>query len=188
MLIAYEERIRILETENQKLKTELSKVSKLAVTDPLTELGNRRDFDISISKYAEIARRNDLNLFLVMIDADDFKIINDTKGHDEGDRVLINIADSIRRAIRVEDEAFRIGGDEFAILAIDGTCQDIARTVCRRLKRLASISLSIGIVKYRSEPVTDFIKSSDEMMYTSKRNGKGFISFINEENQLIYDR
>lgn len=170
MIIALKERIVELERENSQLKLQV-------MTDPMTGIGNRRAFDHALNKYAELARRNDLNLFLIIIDIDNFKSINDTLGHAEGDKVLKEVAKNIKKSIRFEDEPYRIGGDEFAVLAFDGTCEDIARTVCKRIQGTSSVSLSIGIGKHEFGSPLSLFEQVDTLMYESKQNGKGKIVF-----------
>ena len=87
-----------------------------AAVDPLTSLFNRRYFETRIDEEIQRARRYGLDLALLMIDADNFKALNDTLGHLVGDRVLRAMSDTLRRSVRAFDVCTRFGGEEFAIL------------------------------------------------------------------------
>jgi len=89
-----------------------------SLTDPLTQLHNRRYFNLVIERAFEQSRRRSPSV-LLMIDVNDFKEINDRHGHDQGDMMLQAIADSLRRNVRSSDDAMRIGGDEFALILHD---------------------------------------------------------------------
>ena len=88
----------------------------LSAKDPLTGLGNQRAFDERIRELLRIQERNPGTASLLLLDLDNFKEINDSKGHDAGDRVLKYVAAAMTGRIRAGDHAFRYGGDEFAIL------------------------------------------------------------------------
>ncbi len=146
----------------------------LAFKDPLTGLFNRRYFDECLSGI--LGEEKDLTLFLV--DMDDFKAINDTRGHPEGDQALKNMAAAIERVIRKGDMAARIGGDEFAIILPE--CPEkngrvIAQNLCRKAGLCTPpLSISIGIVYVArgTNPAEAFARA-DQALYAAKAAGKG---------------
>jgi diguanylate cyclase (GGDEF)-like protein/PAS domain S-box-containing protein len=153
----------------------------LSITDQLTGLYNRRGF-ITLSEYQlRVAERTKKNTLLFFADLDKMKYINDTFGHQEGDKALTGVAAILKEVFRESDIIGRMGGDEFAILAIDTT--DNTRDIL--LKRLQEtfdnynirearnyhLSLSIGIARYDSEkPSTldKLISQADKLMYEEK--------------------
>jgi diguanylate cyclase (GGDEF)-like protein len=131
------------------------------------------------------SKRRDENFAVLTIDLDNFKFINDTYGHAEGDLFLIEIARRISTAVREGDTLLRLGGDEFVLVAINTTSATDAVDVAKRV--LGSISgpfalgdsivvpgLSIGIALYPRHGTTAeaLIKASDKAMYVAKRAGK----------------
>jgi len=97
---------------------ELKKLETNAVTDPLTGLFNRRFFEEHFEKELNRASRYNHNLALVLLDMHQFKEVNDRYGHPRGDLLLKTAAETLRRSLRTSDYAFRIGGDEFALLLV----------------------------------------------------------------------
>jgi len=174
-------------TEKKKLEMELVKkneqLSKLAITDSLTDLYNSRHFFSQIKReLSRIRRHPDQALSMILLDIDRFKELNDTQGHQMGDHVLHTLGEVIQGCIRRDiDTAFRYGGDEFIILLPD-TDKDQARIAAERIQKqfatyqFGSTSLSIGISQaVPDETEKSFIKRADEAMYDSKRNRKGEI-------------
>jgi diguanylate cyclase (GGDEF)-like protein len=100
----------------QRLVDDKRNLEQLVATDPLTGLFNRRSFEVRLDEELNRALRQELELNLMVIDLDGFKVINDSIGHAAGDAVLRGIANVIRRSIRVFDVSARLGGDEFVIL------------------------------------------------------------------------
>ena len=155
---------------------------KLALTDSLTELGNYRHFCQKLDEYEEEAREPGLKVSLCLFDVDDFKSINDTFGHPSGDEALRRVA----AAMRQDAEAFRIGGDEFALL-LRGCAESEARAIVARimarvaetaLESGASIKLSAGIASYPQPDmhIADLVACADMALYAAKRAGKNQIS------------
>jgi len=118
------QRMELLEGEQE--------ASALARRDPLTGLGNRRAFDEALERVVAGARRADRPLSLVIADIERFKSVNDEHGHLEGDRCLRAVAGAIAASVRPSDDAFRWGGDEFAVL-LPSTDHDQAHTVIERI-------------------------------------------------------
>ena len=100
----------------RQLRYELRFAELHAMIDPLTGLFNRRHFDTRIREASAYAKRHEEPFAIVMIDLDHFKRVNDTYGHEEGDRVLVHFAAAVRAVLRGEDVAFRYGGEEFVLL------------------------------------------------------------------------
>jgi diguanylate cyclase (GGDEF)-like protein/PAS domain S-box-containing protein len=175
-------------TEKKKLEIELRKknelLSRLAITDSLTELYNVRHFHQEIKRELSRLRRNPgRQLALVMIDIDHFKELNDTEGHQVGDEVLRSLARVIEVCIRRDvDSAFRYGGDEFVTILPD-TDKMHARIAAERIQKQFSAfkfgrtSLSVGIAEARPDDQTEgLVKRADEAMYESKRRGRARIT------------
>ena len=113
MLLLGERRRLDLSLDNRRLRA-------LVTTDPLTGLGNRRSFDEALERAWRDASRREATLSLILADADHFKAFNDAYGHGEGDRALRGVAKALAAAVRrPSDGAFRIGGEEFAVLLPD---------------------------------------------------------------------
>jgi len=158
-----------------------------SITDGLTKLNNRRSFQEQIEKLNSIAVRDDVALGLIFIDADYFKIVNDSCGHSVGDEVLQNLARVINdKCRRTEDIGFRIGGDEFAMILygvnrekIEQTCLEIVDSVANfNLNyngKIIKTSVSVGAaLKTKSTKISSdkLVKIADEYLYKAKENGK----------------
>jgi len=161
-------------------------LQRLSITDPLTGLPNRRHFEQRLGE--ELARvvRYDHLFVLMLLDLDELKKVNDTSGHDAGDEALRATARTLRRACRATDEAFRTGGDEFAVLAPNVTRGEAERLAERIREALAletnrvatsfpSLSLSVGVADTRCirEPQPDQLyAAADQALYQAKQAGK----------------
>ncbi|MFH1709785.1 MAG: GGDEF domain-containing protein [bacterium] len=151
-----------------------------AALDSLTELHNRRSFDKYISEEEERANRYKHCFTVAYIDFDNFKIYNDTRGHNEGDMALRELADVIRKHIRNKiDKACRIGGDEFAIIFPETSKQEAKKVLQRILRDMNSfgIQLSIGAAEFPKDASSkeELRKLADERLYTVKNNGRNGI-------------
>lgn len=163
----------------------LSELREAATTDPMTGLLNRRTYNLMVGKLLQQQAGSASDRFsIVLIDADRFKQINDTLGHAEGDRVLEQIAATIRQAIREADHAFRLGGDEFLVLLPDaGLVQ--AQDVAHRLSQFAfrhpdlehPVTLTIGISAYPDDGITrdELFDAADRRLYDGKTGGRNKI-------------
>ncbi|MBN8499939.1 MAG: diguanylate cyclase [Sphingomonadales bacterium] len=151
--------------------------------DGLTGLGNRELFDERIVATIAEAQRTGSGFALVYLDIDRFKLINDEHGHDAGDAALIAVAERMRSAIRQGDYAFRMGGDEFAIIlaplpgeaSIEGVLARIRASLDLPYRlpcgRVVPTALSIGVALYpqNGETPDDLVKNADMAMYKEKR-------------------
>jgi diguanylate cyclase (GGDEF)-like protein len=151
--------------------------------DDLTDLHNRAAFYEHLSRALSRARRQGTKVAVLFIDLDDFKLINDSLGHQEGDKVLREVAKRLKRCLRVEDIAARIGGDELAVLLEDVADASGAVRVTGRFQdqllvpfdvRSHSLytSASIGIAVGEKGPPEEMVRAAELAMYQAKRAGK----------------
>lgn len=158
-----------------------------SVTDPLTGLYNRRYFDLALDKELTRAMRSSQNFSILFIDIDHFKKINDERGHDFGDELLLKVSKSILDTVRKVDVVARYGGDEFAILAVQTNSQGALLLGQRIMSEVSSIkmdghpniTMSIGVATYPNHERTakELLKRADQALYLSKRNGRNQINF-----------
>src|SRR5262249_3254383 len=104
-----------------------------AAIDPVSGVFNRRYFHVRLEEELQRSRRHDIPVALLMIDIDDFKAINDSFGHLAGDTVLKDVAENLRRSIRMFDVCARFGGEEFAII-MPGSGSDSAQQIAERIR------------------------------------------------------
>lgn len=165
-----------------ELRLALQRESELARRDMLTKLANRRAFFEAAKVEIGRAKRYGYPLTAVMIDLDNFKLVNDQQGHEAGDLLLSNVADILNNNIRSSDFAGRLGGDEFAIL-LPETGEDSADAIATKLQNelLAGMKLhqwpitfSIGVATFAVPPedVEELLKCADRLMYEVKQSGK----------------
>jgi diguanylate cyclase (GGDEF)-like protein/PAS domain S-box-containing protein len=178
-------------------------LQKLAYTDPLTNLHNRAAFIEMFGHALAKAKRRYNRCALLYLDLDRFKTINDTLGHDIGDKVLIESAERLNQAVRNEDEVARLGGDEFIVLLEDIRQDDAPARVARKIISLLGqpinvephvlhVTASVGIAVYPhdGQDSTTLLKNADTAMYMAKREGRnGFYYFTQamaqkEENRF----
>jgi len=180
---------RELFESHQRLRT-------LAENDSLTGLANRYYFDESLRTAIPRANRLNDKLALLFLDLDNFKIINDSMGHDAGDQLLKEVARRLLHVVRNGDVVCRLGGDEFAILAHNFETQDrIVQLAERILEELRHpfviknieqfISASIGVATYpdAGHDAGDMLKAADLAMYRAKRDGKNNYHFFSSALQ-----
>lgn len=165
--------------ERKKLE---DKFKAASITDELTGLLNRRGFTAFAQKQIEISKRHRRNFSLLYLDLNDLKVINDGFGHHEGDRALIDLANTLKRTFRASDIIARMGGDEFAIFITEPDRSKIEVTARKNLEeqiqehnaakeRPYRLSVSMGIVHFdpeRPSGLDDLLAVADELMYTDK--------------------
>ena len=158
--------------ERMRMSTALE---RLAMHDPLTGLFNRRALTERLAAELKTVRRTAEILAFAMIDVDDFKAINDTRGHAGGDEALIAIANVLRECTREIDTPARLGGDEFTLI-LPRTERDSAQAVMERVTaRLRSygLSASIGVAFTRAGSDSDaLMRDADDAVYAAKAAGK----------------
>jgi diguanylate cyclase (GGDEF)-like protein/PAS domain S-box-containing protein len=159
------------------------RIRYLASHDPLTQLPNRRAFEQALEEAVGHARRRPGGSVLV-VDLDNFKLVNDSAGHPAGDRYLVAVAELLASAVRPQDLVARLGGDEFGVL-LESVSLPESRAVCERLLEMASefrlqvagqeldLGLSIGLAQVDgSEGVDATLARADAALYTAKAQGK----------------
>jgi diguanylate cyclase (GGDEF)-like protein/PAS domain S-box-containing protein len=165
-------------------KALLDQLAHQAFHDPLTGLANRALFYDRVSHALALAGRQGRAVLMLFLDLDDFKQVNDTLGHVEGDRLLTMVAARLRACARTTDTVARLGGDEFALLVEDYEGPEAAdRLVTRIHEQMAfpftlagtdvRISASIGSALAHGGAVDDILRHADLAMYTAKRSEKG---------------
>jgi diguanylate cyclase (GGDEF)-like protein len=163
-------------------------LQRLAETDPLTWLFNRRHFDRRLEAETNRALRAEHLLALLMLDVDRFKTYNDRYGHGVGDLVLKAVASAVKQAVRLYDVPTRYGGDEFAVILPDADTESATRVANRILEKAAEavlppellaarerLGLSIGIATF-PRPAGDaasLVEAADAAMYRAKQSGGG---------------
>lgn len=165
-------------TERRRMEKQLELAAQ---TDPLTGLYNRLRFEEIIQREIAFGRRYDVQLSIIYIDIDYFKMINDTYGHDAGDRILKEIALIIRDTIRVSDYPFRWGGEEFIVVCPGALIRDV-EVLAERLREEVEqrnfqmsepVTVSMGVTQYRlNESVDEMIKRADKALYRAKESGR----------------
>lgn len=154
--------------------------ARLARTDELTGLNNRRAFSSLGRRALEQSRRYSRPLSLVMFDIDHFKAINDTRGHAAGDKVLQEVAGVLLSVVRTSDIAGRIGGEEFAVL-LPETAQNEAVAFAERLRQgfaALEVTCSFGVASRGEEVVVldTLLMRADEALYRAKDGGRNRVS------------
>jgi diguanylate cyclase (GGDEF)-like protein len=173
--------VRIVALQKALLDTN-HRLEELSLTDGLTRVANRRAFDERLKDAIEHARRYERPLSLVMVDVDHFKTINDTHGHDAGDRVLRKVADVLADSSRHSDFVARIGGEEFAVL-LPETALFEAMQFGEKLRcniaiapmATGSVTISIGVANMPHSRVTtpnELFRAADQALYRAKANGR----------------
>lgn len=175
-------------------------LNRIAMTDPLTQLPNRRGLKHQLEAGIRRSTRLETSLAVAFIDLDDFKPINDAYGHHVGDEVLQVVAKRLNKAVRRCDLVGRIGGDEFlAIIEDIKSNQDVVTIVERMIHSMREvfyidhhelhISASIGIAVYpRDGDIDRLIIAADSAMYLAKSAGKHQFRFYDKEMELASDR
>jgi len=177
----------------ERKKSDL-RLSYLAQYDPLTGIPNRQFFNDQLTRATARARRDGRKVTLLFLDLDEFKVVNDTLGHDTGDRLLKEVADRIRRTVRTGDVVARLGGDEFAVLleglsgpreveAVATGLLDIVSRPYHIAERQLTITTSIGITMYPNDNADTqmLLKNADIAMYQAKENGKNNFTFFHQQ-------
>jgi diguanylate cyclase (GGDEF)-like protein len=179
-LMAFEDMTYELQRTNRRLESTQAELRQAVVTDPLTGCRNRRFFDEVIARELERHRRYTLPLSIVFIDIDRFKAINDTLGHETGDRVLRQVASFLLGNIREADYVFRWGGDEFLVLISCGEEEAARRAAALERTFYAStetaglppgVALSIGCMQVPADTsdIMPLVQAADERMYLDKK-------------------
>ena len=183
MVVRIREDRRRLKEMNARLSDLLHGAEKLARTDALTGLPNRRAFIERLSAELAHAKRNQGPVCIAYLDIDNFKRLNDERGHVEGDQFLKKVAQAIRETVRASDVAARLGGDEFAVLFTDAkraAVEPLAHRLLARTRALGQrypqldVGASVGMAWFESAPEgpEQLLDRADGAMYEAKSAGK----------------
>lgn len=169
-----------------RVKQQTRELDELARSDFLTGARNRRAFYEAGENEVRRARRYHRPLAIAYFDLDHFKQVNDTLGHDEGDRLLVTVAGILRLHTRATDVIARLGGDEFAVL-LPETSSDAAQIVLEKLRRVLGeamqqhawpVTFSVGAIVAETPPASfvALVRDADQLMYSVKKSGKDRLS------------
>lgn len=176
-----------------ELRNTMLESQKLLMTDPVTEVGNRRFFDTMMTQHCELGYDAEKHRFLLIVDLDGFKTVNDNYGHAAGDRVLQYVAMTIQELAKSAAVA-RYGGDEFAIfLESDRPCggMELAEEICQHFARTPlqldesakggeRVTTSIGVARLRADDDREsWFDRADKLLYGAKQSGR---------NQVMVER
>lgn len=180
------EQLRVRQFEiMEELASKNQLLEKLTIEDPLTKLYNRRHFNAKVYEETVRSKRYCQPLGLLIIDIDDFKSVNDSAGHVEGDQVLIQTAQLIKAELREVDVVCRYGGDEFVVLLVEASVSaslEIADRICSQVSQHkfsslgVQVSISIGHSQYNGQSVDEFLQQADKKLYVAKSIGKNRVS------------
>ncbi|MQX53756.1 GGDEF domain-containing protein [Alcanivorax sediminis] len=185
--------------DQQRRRSEL-KLLEAATQDQLTGLANRRKFfEFGRYEIQRIDRSNNNGLWLLMMDLDHFKNINDAAGHDMGDKVLVMVSRAMQKSVRSVDLVSRLGGEEFAVLLPDSTpdgAEHVANRILASVNSLCilgwtdihgPVTLSIGCSRITpGSTLEDGMKSADSALYEAKRNGRNQLLMADSAGQSQY--
>jgi diguanylate cyclase (GGDEF)-like protein len=184
-----------LAIERQRAIASAEKYAHAAAVDPITGVFNRRHLHIRLDEELQRSRRHNIPVAILVLDIDDFKMINDSYGHLVGDLVLRDVAEILRRSVRVFDICARFGGDEFVIV-MPGSAPAGATRIAERIReriadytpgdrRLARLRLtaSIGLaMSFPESTAADVLDRADRALYTAKHQGKNRVSTLEQQS------
>ncbi|MFW8590873.1 putative bifunctional diguanylate cyclase/phosphodiesterase [Glaciecola sp. 2405UD65-10] len=187
-----------------KLHQNYLNVKHLAEKDPLTGLSNRHHFNQIIDMLIENGKHSKVEMALLLIDLDDFKYVNDTLGHDAGDRLLIEFSTRVKKLLRRHESFARLGGDEFAIVLNGIKSTQQVRLVTQRIQNALSVPVTLGqtevvikasigasVYPAQAADKDTLVKYADIAMYQAKANGKGKMELydpvMSEQYSRMYD-
>lgn len=184
-----------------KLHQNYLNVKHLAEKDPLTGLSNRHHFNELMDLHIDANAESKVDVALLLMDLDNFKYINDTLGHDAGDRLLIEFATRVKRLLRRHESFARLGGDEFAIILSGIKSTQQVRLVTQRIQQALAIPVKLGnaeamcrasigaaIYPVQASDKDTLIKYADIAMYKAKADGKGQMRLYDKSMSAYYSR
>lgn len=170
-----------------RAESEAEEMSRVAITDPLTRIMNRRGITVGLLDAMAHAERYRTPLTVAMVDIDHFKEINDTYGHEAGDRVLKNVAEILSDALRMPDKVGRYGGEEFLIVLPHTTLaqgskivERIRASVSKKIfdqgAKKAHVTISVGVTQFKpGEDLEQLMSQADKAMYDAKKGGRNLV-------------
>jgi diguanylate cyclase (GGDEF)-like protein len=174
-----------------------NKLKELALYDNLTKLPNRTLFMVELKNELHRAQRYQTQLALFFLDLDGFKAVNDTYGHQVGDKLLSHVANLLTSTLREVDLVSRLGGDEFTVILSDIKDSNAPRKVAQNIideiskeiiinnyKIKIGVSIGVSIYPKDAKDIDELVKHADAMMYRSKNAGKNRVTFQEEENYV----
>ncbi len=189
-----EELLQVVFRDISEKKRSLEQIEYLALHDPLTGLSNRNQLQQRVKQAQAMVKRHGGHYALLFVDLDHFKTINDTMGHEEGDALLMKMAERLKNCMRAEDTLCRAGGDEFILLLNQVTGPEDAAAVAEKIVRLVSeeitlasqtlmVTPSIGISIYPQdgEDYSTLFRHADMAMYQAKEGGRNGYRFFSRE-------
>lgn len=172
----------------EETKRSTEQLRRLALRDPLTELGNRRFLDMQLPRLIEAAKQSNTDVSAMVIDMDGFKQVNDQLGHAVGDEMLVLVAGLLKACTRHDDMTVRLGGDEFVVLMpgcdrqraieLSNSIRMLFRQQAAPLLRRGNLNadLSAGVASLADDHLSEaaeLINLADQRLYQAKRSGKG---------------
>lgn len=173
-----------LEANLKELEAKQIELQRMATHDALTGIYNRLAFEEFFEKRISEAKRHSNSLWLTYFDIDNFKTVNDTYGHEAGDRVLKETTELISQQIRNEDYFARIGGEEFALITVQNSDEDAylfvekirEKMATHEINGIGNVTGSFGVTRLKASDTHDtFLKRADLAMYAAKTGGKNKI-------------
>ena len=166
----------------ERLREQEERMRFIAQHDALTGLPNRHSMQERLSLALELAKRNRKKVAVMLVDLDDFKIVNDTRGHAAGDQVLIAVANRLRSSVRGSDTVARIGGDEFVVIAGDLDRGDGAAMIAEKIADMVQLpiaveggapwkitcSTGISVFPDHAQTSAELLAQADRAMYRAK--------------------
>jgi diguanylate cyclase (GGDEF)-like protein/PAS domain S-box-containing protein len=196
-------RFVVLSRDISQRKESEERINNLAFYDPLTQLPNRRLLEERLEYAIAGSLRQQMFGALLFIDLDDFKTLNDSRGHHIGDLLLVAVAERLRNSVRKQDTVARLGGDEFLVV-LEGLgkerdeaaalAQQVAEKILNNLNNHYLLegqdyfnSPSIGICLFGDQPVQidELLKQADQAMYNAKASGRNTLRFFDPEMQAV---
>ena len=170
-----------------KAEHQAEEMGRIAITDPLTAIMNRRGITVSLLDAMAQAERYRTPLTVAMADIDHFKEINDTYGHDAGDRVLKSVAATLSDALRMPDKVGRYGGEEFLIMLphtnlaqgskiVERIRASVSKKIFDQGAKKARVTISIGVTQFKpGEDLEQLMSNADKALYDAKKGGRNLV-------------
>jgi diguanylate cyclase (GGDEF)-like protein len=191
----FERPLEVLARSQTHLEALYAAARQDSLQDALTGLGNHRAFQEELERQMDAHRRHGVPVSLLLVDVDDLKVVNDSEGHPAGDQLLQSVAAVLARSMRSGDLAFRIGGDEFAVV-MPHTDADSARVPAERLldrclrpapgERAIAFSGGISAVPYPARDRDELYQQADAALYWCKRHGQASIEVFDPQRHLAF--